>query len=526
MAARACLGPGEAGWLVGGCLRDELLGRASGDVDVVVDGDPERFARALAGRLGGPLFASSDAFGTWRVLVAGAHVDVAPLRALPVSAENGEPGRDARRSAGRAGEASPASRSARLEADLRLRDFTVDALARPLEGGGIVDPLNGLDDLAARRLRLCSPGALESDPLRVLRLARLARHHGLVPDHVATTAAVAAAPLLTQVSGERVRDELSAILAGPDAAVSFRDLAVWGALAFVLPEVDALRGVEQNPYHHLDVFEHTLEALTFVDGVVKQLGGESHLTSPEEAGLPGVAPLVPVTWAVLLHDIGKPVVKVVDEQGRIIFWHHDEAGRRMGQEIAARLRMSHRFAQYLGTLIRQHLRLGFLIREHPLTRRALARYRRDVSPWVFESVVVSLCDRLATRGEKTPAVSMARHYRVARSVWTAVSKAPVPQVLSGDDVMEVLGIEPGPAVGQALDALEEELEAGEVLTEDEARVFLLAWWERESEEPGEEEDAAGRPGSGGTVGGRPGGRPAGPGPPGGSGGRPEGGPDA
>jgi hypothetical protein len=153
----------------------------------------------------------------------------------------------------------------------------------------------------------------------------------------------------------------------------------------------------------------------------------------------------------------------------------------MSAAIAARLRMSNRFAAYLGTLIRQHLRLGFLVREQPLTRRALARYRRDVNPWVFESVVVSLCDRLATRGEKTSLTSMARHFRVARSVWTAVGKAPTPQVLSGHEVMELLGLEPGVAVGRALDALEEEVEAGEITTAAEARAFLKEWWgEREN----------------------------------------------
>jgi hypothetical protein len=191
-----------------------------------------------------------------------------------------------------------------------------------------------------------------------------------------------------------------------------------------------------------------------------------------------------VSWAVLLHDIGKPAARRVDEDGRVLFWHHDEIGRQMAAVIASRLRMSNRFAAYLGTLIRQHLRLGFLVREQPLTRRALARYRRDVSPWVFESVVVSLCDRLATRGEKTSLVSMARHYRVARSVWTAVGKAPVPQVLGGHEVMELLGLEPGVAVGQALDALDEEVEAGEVSTAAEARDFLTEWW-------GERKDGAG-----------------------------------
>ena len=128
-AARSVLGAGEAGWLVGGCLRDELLGLPVRDVDIVVDGAAEPFSRSLADRLGGSVFASSDDFGTWRVIVRGLHVDVAPLR----------------------GDG--------LEADLRARDFTVDALARPLEGGELVDPLSGLDDLAAHRLRLCSPTA-------------------------------------------------------------------------------------------------------------------------------------------------------------------------------------------------------------------------------------------------------------------------------------------------------------------------------------------------------------------------------
>jgi poly(A) polymerase len=394
------------------------------------------------------------------------HVDVAPLRTR-AAAPAAEP-------------PDPATRSARLEADLRARDFTVDAMARPLDGEELVDPLNGLDDLAARRLRLCSSSALDDDPLRVVRLARLARGFDMLPDTAATAAALRAAAGLAGVSGERLRDELSAVLATGGAAAAFRDLAVWGALATVLPELDGLRGVEQNPYHHLDVFEHTLEALTYVRGVVQQLGGVGHLTMPAEAGLPGVPPLVPVSWAVLLHDIGKPAARRVDDEGRVLFWHHDEIGREMAAAIALRLRLSNRFAAYLGTLIRQHLRLGFLVREQPLTRRALARYRRDASPWVFESVVVSLCDRLATRGEKTSLTSMARHYRVARSVWTAVGKAPVPQVLSGHEVMELLGLEPGVAVGQALDALDEEVEAGEITTAEEARAFLTDWWgERE-----------------------------------------------
>ena len=242
--------------------------------------------------------------------------------------------------------------------------------------------------------------------------------------------------------------------------------------------------MEQNPYHHLDVFGHTLEALGYVRDVVEQMGGVQCLTLPADVGLPGVEPIVPVAWAVLLHDIGKPACRAVSAEGRVIFWGHDELGGQLAAAIAARLRMSVRFASCLSTLVRHHLRLGFLVGDQPLTRRALARYRRDVSPWVFESVVVSLCDRLATRGEKTSLVSIARHYRVARHVWTLVNKAPIPKLLSGGDVMELLALEPGPEVGLALDALEEEIDAGEVTTPDQARAFLRAWQRTRREDTG------------------------------------------
>ena len=460
-AARAELDTGARVWVVGGAVRDELLGRPLGDLDLVLDGPAEPFARRLADRLGAAVFAPSERFVSFRLVTGGRHVDVAPLR-----------GPD-------------------LAADLAARDATVDAIAREIEddpglwsggaalaAGSLHDPLGGRADLACGRLRLCAPGALDADPLRVLRLARIAASLRLEPDVAALNAARRAAPALAGVAGERVRDELSALLAAapPVPARALRLLADLGALAVVLPELEGVRGVGQNPYHHRDVFEHTLEALDFVPGVVSQLGGHDFLAPPFEAGLPDVPPLVPISWAVLLHDIGKPAARQVDEAGRILFWNHDRIGREMAAELSSRLRLSRRFVDYLGILIRHHLRLGFLVREQPLTRRALARYRRDVGPFVFESVVVSLCDRVATRGEKTSRVSIARHYRLARSAWTKVAKAPVPRILSGDDVMRVLGIKPGPAVGQALEALEEEIEAGEVEDIAMARAFLLDWW--------------------------------------------------
>ena len=220
--------------------------------------------------------------------------------------------------------------------------------------------------------------------------------------------------------------------------------------------------MSQNPYHHLDVFDHTLEALEFLPDVVTMLGGERFVAPPEVAGLAGTDPLAPLAWATLLHDIGKPAARRVDEQGRVIFFHHDEIGARMAAGVARRLRCSRRFEQYLANLIRWHLRLGFLVREMPLTRRALVRFRRASEPFVFEAIVLSVSDRIATRGDRTPPESLARHFRIARDVFGDAPAGPPHRLLTGVEVMEHLGLPPGPDVGLALDLLQEEIDCGEV----------------------------------------------------------------
>ena len=470
----ACLAPGEEAWLVGGAVRDGLLGRPSKDLDYAVRGDARRLAQRVANLLGGAFFTFSEAFSTYRVVLPGGLVDFAPLRGPT------------------------------LEYDLAARDFTVDAMALPARGGDpgarmgigkVIDPLGGADDLAARRLVACGPRSLEEDPLRVLRLGRLAAAFDLRPAEELTEAARAAAPGLKKVSGERVCAELTALLSLSAAARGLRLLDHTGALEQVLPEVTALRGVEQNRFHHLDVFGHTLEAVELLPQVVDQLGGQRFLAAPETCGLPGAAPLAPLAFAALFHDLGKPGVRQISEDGRVMFWHHDELGAQMVNDIAARLKMSRRFQDYLALLISTHLRLGFLVREVPLTLRALVRFRRAVEPYVFESVVLSLADRLATRGEKTSAVSMARHYRLARVVWLQIPKQSRTPLLDGDEAMCLLGLAPGPLLGQALRALQEETDALEVTTRDQARDFLLQWKDRQAAEESEHPttSAEGRP---------------------------------
>ena len=445
-------------WIVGGALRDELLDRPVRDVDVAVAGDPASAARALAADLNGPVFRLSEAFGAWRVIDrrGGRVYDFAPLQ----------------------GES--------IEADLGQRDFTINAMARPVElatlgtpaaGGDLIDPLGGRADVESGTLRVLGSDAYERDPLRTLRLARFAAELGFAPDEETERLTKAAAARVRETAGERVFAELRRLVIAEGVLVGLELADRLGVLAAVLPELAALHGVDQSDYHHLDVYDHTLEVLAQQIAVEQRL---DELFGDDAARLRAVLdePLSDeltrqqaLRFGALVHDIGKPVTRAVRPDGRITFMGHDALGERMVHDLCRRLRTSERFARFLGALTRHHLVLGFLVHERPLDRTQRYRYLRRTAPVEVEVTLLSCADRLATRGRRADEAT-AVHLELARELMTSAldwrEHGPPRVPIRGDELAGELGIEPGPELGRLLGELEEAAYVGDADTREQA----------------------------------------------------------
>jgi poly(A) polymerase len=470
---------GRRGWLVGGAVRDRALGRPVADFDVVLDGDPGEGARAIAHAAraagdGAACFALSERFGAWRVVAHDSswQVDVEQLR------------------------------GGSLEHDLTLRDFTVNAVAEPLEGGTPLDPLGGLEDLRSGRLQLAGPRAFEDDPLRVLRLVRVAVELKLVPESDAIAAARQQAGRLADVSPERVFAELRRIVASDQALRGIEMMSDIGAADVVLPELGAMRGVEQSRYHHRDVYGHTLEVLEHAialttdstgDGVdLPAMPGENArvgfasvlgeqysaqaLALLAEPLADGMTRAEALRWAALLHDAAKPATRAVRTwDRRVTFIGHDTLGADLARDVLGRLRTSVRLREHVAALVRHHLRLGFLVHEsQPLARNTVFDYLRICDPVEVDVTLLSVCDRLATRGSKAQE-SIEAHVALARRMlgdalcWRR--DGPPAPLLRGDELARELGIALGPRVGELLAELARARYTGEVTTREQAIAF-------------------------------------------------------
>jgi poly(A) polymerase len=445
---------GRDAWIVGGAVRDAALGRDVVDVDLAVAQDPEVAARAIAKAAGGPAFSLSEEFGTWRALGPDWHVDVSGLRGGSIAA------------------------------DLALRDFTINSVAVPLDDptSAPVDPTDGLTDLAARLLRATSDRSFADDPLRVLRAARLASTLALQLDTGTVELALAAADRADEPAGERQLAELRLLIAGEEPIRGLELLDELGATAHVLPELEALRGVEQNPNHHLDVYSHTIEVLRQLLEVESDLDRYAGDRAQEVADLLA-EPLADdlsrgdaLRLGAVVHDMGKPATRGCHGD-YITFIGHDREGAVIVGSLCERLKASRRLTRHLQGLTIHHLRLGFLIRERPLPRRRVYEYLRDTDPVSADVTLLTVADRLAARGQGPIAgpEMVQAHLDLARDMVGAAldwhldgpPRSPIP----GDELAAELGIQPGPELGRIIGEVEAAVYAGEVKGRDDAITF-------------------------------------------------------
>ena len=452
-AARASA-PDGALVVVGGTVRDALLGRTDADVDLAVERGALAFAERIAARLDATAVVLDAARGAARVAAPGLQLDVTDFRAPT------------------------------LAGDLAARDFTVNALAvdlpRLLAAGRapVIDPTGGLADLRAGRLCPAGPGVLAEDPLRVLRGVRLEATLGMRLTPAATRAMRAAAPGLTHVAAERVSDELRALLRVEATGRAVRRADTLGALAVVLPEVEPMRATPQPAPHRFDVLEHSLRALEGCDRVLGRLAalepfGEelaAHLAEPLGGGLTRGHAL---KLAALLHDVSKPETRGV-VGGRVRFFEHDMIGAARAREIGERLRLPGRVVGVLERLVRHHLRPMHLAQAGEITRRARLRFYRDLGADTRDLLLLSLVDAAAVTGASPLAVwRRASLIRDLLGGWTeAETTAAAPPLLRGQDVMARYGLPPGPAVGELLGRAREAQDLGLVRTREEALAYL------------------------------------------------------
>jgi poly(A) polymerase len=466
--------------VVGGTVRDVLLGRATRDIDLAVRGDAIAWARDVAGRMRGHFVALDDDNAVARVVLddpPGLYIDVATVHGT-------------------------------LHDDMRRRDFTLDALAAPLGGGAVIDVCGGLADLDAGVLRMNGAYVFDDDPLRALRGARLAAELGFRIEADTATAIRARASHVAHASPERQRDELARMLALPRAEPAIRLLDGLGLLEVVLPDLETGKGVTQpGEFHLYDVFEHNVHCVAAMDDMLSEerpAGGGAMLWEElwrtfrwHEPALraylaedltPGRTRASLLKLAALLHDVAKPATRTVDDQGRIRFFGHGDAGAESVTRTMRRLRFSGTEITFVATLVVEYLRPVQLaqIGEVP-TRRALYRFYRALGDALPAVLLLALADGAAARGPAMTVGGWSRQVAYMNSLLVRSTEEegivhPL-RLLTGDDIMSALGVREGPAIGRYLEALREAQAAGEVVSREAALDFVknLA---REGIEPG------------------------------------------
>jgi poly(A) polymerase len=426
-------------YLVGGYLRDYFLGEIPEDIDFITSADPGEVAKGVATRWKGKSFLLHEEEKTHRVVID----SDGQRRTIDFSAIKG----------------------ISVEEDLSYRDFTINAMAVDVERlvheelrlpRDLIDKYYGWRDLSRGILRECSNETFLLDPVRLVRAMRFRHVLGLEYEERTLNHMKKYASLVTKVPGERISVELLGTLLFPDTSSIFAELESTGLLQYVFPDLTDTVGLEQNAYHHLDVWSHTLLTLEELDRLLQDPGRvfPSHAERIASHMSQTIQDLQPrssfLRLAALYHDVGKVETSTMDVSGRIHFYSHQRHSQDAALDLAERLRLSRRAADYLAVTVGKHMDIGI---STPLraSERQLRRVIANLGDELVDIVLLSVADRYATRGPLSTAQELQAYIAVCeRLLDSYYQEKEVAPLIGGRDLMEEFGIPEGPAVGEIL----------------------------------------------------------------------------
>ena len=436
--------------IVGGPVRDALLGRDTHDLDFTTDARPDDILRIVT-PISTARWDIGREFGTIGARVAGEQVEITTYRADSYDGQTRKP---------------TVEFGDTLDGDLARRDFTVNAMALRVPSRQLVDPTGGVEDLVAGILRtpIDPHVSFGDDPLRMLRAARFSAQLGFDVDPETVAAMTQLRETLRIVSAERIQSELVRMLQTDDPVRGIRLLVDTGLIDEFLPEISALRLEVDEHHHHKDVYEHSLTVLR-------------QAIELEQTRHPGAAPDVPLRLAALLHDIGKPTARRLEPGGAVTFHHHDVKGARMARKRLKELRFDSATIDAVTKLIELHLRF-FGYAEGAWTDSAVRRYVRDAGDELERLHILTRAD-VTTRNRRKAARLASAYDDIERRIAELAEQEQLDAMrpeLDGNRIQEVLGIPPGREVGEAYRfLLDLRLDEG-LLGEEEAERRLREWW--------------------------------------------------
>ena len=440
------------GYLVGGIIRDFLTRKSSVDRDIAIRG-AEEFAHKIAEKFNGTFITLDSLNKIYRVVLPD------KTNFLDISEIEGNS----------------------IEEDLKRRDFTINAIAYDLKNDKFIDTTGGINDLENKVLRHISGKNFEEDPLRVLRGFRFFSTTGFKMTEELEREIKKYAHLIHNPAPERINYELMKLFGGKYAAKTLIKMDEFGILEVLFPFVKEMKQVPPNTHHHLDLLHHVIETVNQIEIQYEDLGGEvkEHLQKVDFGGFPRINHL---KLAGFMHDIGKYSCWTIEENGRHRFIQHADVGAELAVPYLKKMKFSKKQIEYITNMIKNHIYPSNVIASPDLSEKIMMRYIRKMEDNSIDNIILAKADRLSARGiEVTEEMVENNLNGLDRLLKFYLAKKetmkPLPKLLDGKEIMDIIGIQPSPELGKIIEALKEAQLNGEVVTKDDAVKFIRSVYE-------------------------------------------------